>query len=168
MVAAHHVETVAERCAIAGLERRPLLGSSVLREVAFHDHGRRLDRGHLDGGRAVHHLGVRLVARLAAPDRALGQIIDPPCLDLAEVHVVHGREPAEQFAVRPGERADRHAVEVVVGVGGETVVAPHLQAVVDDDEVVGDRRDVHQVLTTTELTTLSCQVCFLSSHSIQR
>ena len=70
--------------------------------------------------------------------------------------------------MRPGERANRHTVEVVFGVGGEALVATCVEAVVDDDEVVGDRRDVHQVLTTTELTTLSCHVCFLSSHSIQR
>ena len=84
------------------------------------------------------------------------------------MHVVHGREAAQQFAGRPGERADRHTVEVVVGAAGEALVAAHLESVVDDDEIVGDRRDVHQVLTTTELTTLSCQVCFLSSQSIHR
>ena len=44
VVAAHDVQAVAEAAAVAGLERRPFLGLPVLRQVALHDDGDRVER----------------------------------------------------------------------------------------------------------------------------
>ncbi len=181
VVAAHHVEEGAERRAIAGLEGVPFAAGPLGGEVTLDDHRYRIDGCHLVGRGQVHHFRIGLRTGLGASDRTLAQIVDPAGLDFAEVHVVDRGEPAQQLTVGPSERVDRDAVEVVRGVWCQCVIAAYVETVVDHDEVVGDGGDVHvgtsirsateragQTLTTIELTTLSCQVCFLSSQSIQR
>src|SRR3546814_14837584 len=54
------------------------------------------------------------------------------------------------------------ALDVVLGVGPQALVAAHGDAVVDDDLVVGDGRQLRgsgcQAFTTTDVATQSCQV----------
>ena len=76
-------------------------------------------------------------------DRAVRALVDPARLDLAEVQVVHRRHSAQQFAGRSRQRPHADALELVLGVGLESVEADHPGAVVDHHQVVGDGRDVH-------------------------
>ena len=143
VVAAHHVQPVAERTPVAGLERRPLLGPAVLGEVALHEHRERVDVGDLGDRAPVHRLGVGLLAGLGALDRPERVVVDPAGLHLAEVDVVHGREAAQQFAVGADEGAHRHAADLVHGARLEVFEPVHDEAVVGHDQVVGDGGDVH-------------------------
>ena len=70
VVAAHDVQALAERCAVARFERRPLAVLAVVRQVTLHDHGRGIDAGDLGHGAAVHHLRVRRLTRLAVAGSA--------------------------------------------------------------------------------------------------
>ena len=77
---------------------------------------------------------------LDGPERA---VVDPPGFDLTEVDVVHRGEDAEQLSIGAGQGADRDAVELVVGLRLQTVVAMDALALVQDGEVVGDGGEVH-------------------------
>ena len=143
MVASHVVEAVAEPA--VAVEEGAVLGVDADRgEVALGDDGRRLD------GRRSRSRRRRFMTcgcgRLAVDlqDRALLglRLVEDAALDLAEVDVVDGGEPAQQLAVGPGQRADAHAGELVIGGWREAVEAVDRRAVVQHDEVVGDRGDL--------------------------
>ena len=178
VIAPHDVQTVAEGPPVARLEGVPLDLLAVDGQVTLDDHGRRVDRRDLARRGSVHHLGIRLGAGFGPADRTVREIVDPARFDLAEMDVVDRRESAQKRARRSSERTYRDTVEIMIGIRSEALVAPHVEPVVHDDQVVRDGRDVHwhgrgragsgQTLTTIELTTLSCQVCFLSSQSIHR
>src|SRR3546814_17255872 len=74
--------------------------------------------------------------------------------DLAEVHVVDGGDGGEALP-KPRESAEREALDVVLGVGPQALVAAHGDAVVDDDLVVGDGRQLRgsgcQAFTNTDV-----------------
>src|SRR3546814_542724 len=95
---------------------------------------------------------------------------DPAHL-LAEVHVVDGGDGGEALP-EPRESAEREALDVVLGVGPQSLVAAHGDAVVDDDLVVGDGRQLRgsgcQAFTTTDVATLSCQVWCRGSQRAHR
>ena len=123
VVAPDDVQPVAERRAVAGVERRELVVHPVRGQVALGDHGRRLDGRDLRRRATVHRLGVGRLAGLDALDGTELAVVHAARLDLAEVHVVHGGEAAQQLAAGAGQRVDRHAVQLVVGVRGQPVVA---------------------------------------------
>ena len=116
-----------------------------MRQVALHDHRRRIDLLHLGDRGTVHGLGVRRLAGLGALHRPTRGLAEPARLDLAEVHVVHGGEAAQQRAGRSVERAHHRAEHVVVGVGLQALEPMDHVPVVGDDQVVGDGGDVHGV-----------------------
>jgi hypothetical protein len=143
VVAPHHVETFAERTAVAVLERRPLLGLAVLGEITLHDHGHGIDGGDLGDGCPVHHLRIRRLTGRGPLDGALGVVVDATGLGLAEVHVVDGGHAAQQLPRRGGKGAHLVTDEVVLGVGRQSLEAVGRGALVEDGQVVGDGRDVH-------------------------
>ena len=81
-------------------ERLVLLLGAAVGEVALHEDGVGIERFDLVDRAAVHDLGVR---RLAGSDVKTGPELlgrtEHAALELAEVHVVHGRERRQQ---RPG------------------------------------------------------------------
>jgi len=84
-----------------------LLRLAVPGQVALDDHDDRVDGGDLGRGGSVHDLRIRRLAGFAAQDRPDRVIVDPPTLELTEMHVVDGREPAQQLAARALQGADR-------------------------------------------------------------
>ena len=143
VVAAHHVQPVAERRPVALLEGRPLVGLPVERQVALHDDRGRVEGRHLGDRGTVHRLGIGGLARFGALHRADLVLAQPAGLELAEVHVVDGRETALQRTGRSWQRAHHLAEHLVVGVGCEAAETVHLQPVMGDDQVVGNGGDVH-------------------------
>ena len=119
VVAAHVVEPVAERGAVGREEGGVLLVEAVAGEVALHEDGVGVDRGHLRDGAAVHQLGVGLGALLDAEERAVGDAVHDPADGLAEVHVVDRGDGGEPLA-EARERAELEALELVVGVGSRS------------------------------------------------
>jgi len=138
VVAAHHVQTLSERGAVALLERSPLGLGAVVRQVTFHDHGGGVDASDLGYRAAVHHVGVGRFPWSATQDRPVRVVVDAPALGFAEVHVVDGREPAQQLADWSHPRVRGNAVEVVVRVRTQPVIAKGLLTQVQHDRVVGD------------------------------
>ena len=86
-------------------ERVVLALGAEVGEVALDDDRVRIELLDLVDRAAVHRLGVRLLARLGREHRTelLGRP-EPAALDLAEVHVVDGRDRREQPA-RPADPA---------------------------------------------------------------
>jgi hypothetical protein len=143
VVAADDVEPLAEGPAVAGFEGRELLVHPVGGQVTLGDHGRGLDGRDLGRRAAVHRFGIRRLAGLDALDRAQLAVVHATRLDLAEVHVVHRGEAAQQLAAGAGQGVDRDAVQLVVAVRGQPVVAAGSRPVVQHDEVIGNGGDVH-------------------------
>ena len=138
VVAAHDVEAVAERRAVAVLERGELGVLAVRREVALDDDGREVDAGHLGDGRPVHHLRVGRRARRNPADRSHRVVVDAAGLDLPEVNVVDGCEAAAQGARRSAEGTEADAVACVLGLRLETLDAVDGGVVVEGSDVVAD------------------------------
>ncbi len=146
VVAAHDVQAVAERRAVARLERRPLLGPAVDRQIPLHHDRIEPGREHLFGGGPVHHLRVgRLVGPGSDAAHLVGgqRVVEETRLGLTEMDVVHRAEAAEQFTGGPRQRAAAAPGELELGVRRQPVEPVHHRAVVDDGEIVGDGRQVH-------------------------
>ena len=123
VVAAHVVHARAE-LRVRVEKRLVLLFGAAVGEVALHDDRVGIERLDLGDRARVHHVRVRLVAGRGAQDRTelLGRA-EPAALDLAEVHVVDGRERREQ-------RARRAAASVVTRPGSSSVAsAPSTRSV---------------------------------------
>ena len=102
--------------AVRAQERVVLLLEAARREIALHDDRVGLDRLHLGDRAAVHHLGVRLLALVAAEHRPELEALHHPALGLAEVDVVHRAERREPRA-RARQRPELDAVQLVIRVG---------------------------------------------------
>jgi hypothetical protein len=137
-------EPIAEH-AVAVQERRVLLVGAFTGEVALGEHGCRVDGADVGDRAPVHDLRVRRVTGRGLQHRSGVDAFDDPARHLAEVHVVHRGEPAQQLAARPGKGANGDAEHLVGRVGlqpGERVCHG---AVVQHHQVVGDRRQIHGV-----------------------
>src|SRR5690349_8552163 len=109
VVAAHPLHALAER-AVGVEEGLELAFGAGVGEVALDDDHVGVEAAHLVDHGAVHHLGVRRVSRLGTQDRAqllLAEIADAAALDLAEVHVVGGRDRRKEAAGGTLERRER-------------------------------------------------------------
>src|SRR4029079_233891 len=84
-------------------------------------------------------------AWLAPQDRTERMVVDSSAFGFAEVHVVHGGEPAQQITGRPSQRARSDALELVVGLGPEPLVSTRLVLSMEHDGVVGDRGQLERV-----------------------
>ncbi len=109
VVATYPLHALPER-AVGVEEGLELVFGAGVREISFDHDDVGIEGSHfLDHG-TVHDLGVRRVAGLGAQDRSelLGpEIAEPTALDLAEMHVVRGRDRREEAAARSFERGER-------------------------------------------------------------
>ena len=132
-------EPYASRNASNSLSRPASVRSPLTRTASGSSGAHLVDHG------AVHDLRVRRLARLGAEDRAellLAQVTDPSALDLAEMHVVGGRDRRQQAAGGTLERRERGR-QPLVGRGAvdvELVLGSRLEAV-DAGGVVRTGRD---------------------------
>jgi len=81
-------------------------------------------------------------------DRPAWIVVDATTFLLAEVDVVHRREATQQLARRTIERAHVETEEFEIGAGVETLEPMHRDAVVNDDQIIGDGGDVHRQETS--------------------
>jgi hypothetical protein len=137
------VQPVAEGTLVQ-VEEGGVLGSrAVVGDVALGDDGVRCGGDHLGDGGPVHGQRVRVLLRRRAVDRAEPELLHLAAGRLAEVQVVHGGDPGEQLARRPGQGAEGEPVVLVPGVRAQPLVPVHDRAVVAHRLVVGDRGEVH-------------------------
>ena len=102
VVAAHDVQAIAERRAVARLEGGELLRRAVVVRSPLTMTAARSAAAISADGRPVHRLRVRRRAGRGAQDRPVRVVVDAAGLDLAEVDVV---DRAEAAAQRPGGRS---------------------------------------------------------------
>ena len=144
VVAAHHVKAVAERLAIALLERRELLVGAVAREVALDDHRSEVGGRQFGDGRTVHRLRERRRARRRTLDGTVGPVVDATSLLLTEMDVVDRGEARPQHAARAHESPERHAAMLVLGVRRQPVELIDVDALVERCRIVGDGRQLER------------------------
>ena len=91
---------------------------------------------------------MRRLAGLDSLDRAARIVVDLAALDLAEVKVVDGSDPAQQLPFGARQCADLVVADVVDRVGlqiGETNDSAGGPGLMGHDQIIGDGGDVHAV-----------------------
>ena len=137
------MQAVTEWLPVTRLERGPLVGLPIDRQVALDDDGIGIDGRDLAGRTVIHRDGVWLVAGRGALDGAARIVVDAAAFDLAEVHVVHGRQTTQQLTGWAVECGDTEVEDPIRRARFEVFEACHDESVVGHDEVVGNRGDLH-------------------------